>query len=384
VIASVFGVVLPWAIVAVGCWIGLQLIRQNGRLLLRVEALEARFGSFEEQLGQVLRMAGVGQQAMGGMASAGPQGLAVGTDAPDFELPTLHSGERVSLSQYRGRRVLLTFFSPNCGYCVQMAPDLAALSLEDPTPIVLTSGSPDENRRFFEEHGIKCPVLLQTAGEVAQQYQATGTPMGYLIDADGKIASPLAAGAQAVLAVARQAPTLRVNGSVNGSRNGGKGLSGARPLSESHILRTGLPIGTVAPSFTLPHVDGGELSLDEYRGRRVVLVLSDPSCGPCTALAPQLEAAHRESSEPAVVLVSRGALEENRRKVAEYGLTFPVVVQRQWEVSRAYGIFATPVGFLIDERGIITAEVAQGPQEILALCARARNLQPEEGVHAVS
>jgi peroxiredoxin len=383
VTAFVFGVVLPWTVVAVGCWIGFQLIRQNGRLLLRIEALEQRFGSFDQQLAQLMRIAGSAQQAMHGVP-AGPQGLSVGSDAPAFELPALLSGERVSLSQYRGRRVLLTFFSPNCGYCVQMAPDLAALPLEDPTPLVITSGSPDENRRFFEEHGIKCPVLLQNAGEVAERYQATGTPMGYLIDADGKIASPLAAGAQALLAVAHQASGLAGNGSSNGTANGRKGLAGARPLSESHILRTGLPIGSVAPSFTLPHADGGELSLEEYRGRRVVLVLSDPDCGPCATLAPQLEAAHRESPEPAIVLVSRGTLDENRHKLAEYGLTFPVVVQRQWEVSRAYGIFATPVGFLIDERGIIAADVAQGPEQILALCARARNLQPEEGLQVVS
>jgi peroxiredoxin len=371
VISLVFGVILPWILLAGMCWLGVMLVRQNGRVLVRLD-------SVQQQLASLARITAAAQQAMG-RASSPPQGLQVGSEAPDFELLTL-SGDSVSLRQYRGRHVLLTFFSPNCGYCVEMAPDLAALPLQDPVPLVVTTGSRDDNRRFFEERRIECPVLLQTSGEIAQLYQATGTPMGYLIDPDGKVASPLAAGAQALLALAERARAP----SPTGSGNGRKRLPGARPLSESHILRTGLPAGSVAPTFTLPRVDDGELSLDEYRGRPVLLVLSDPSCGPCTVLAPRLEASHRESREPAVVLVSRGSIEENRQKVAEHGLTFPVVVQRQREVSRAYGIFATPVGFLIDERGMIAGDVAEGPDEILALRDRARNLQREEVMHVVS
>jgi hypothetical protein len=57
----------------------------------------------------------------------------------------------------------------------------------------------------------------------------------------------------------------------------------------------------------------------------------------------------------------------NRVKVAEHGLTFPIVLQKHWELSREYGMFATPMGYLIDEQGIIAAEVAVGGDAILAL-----------------
>ena len=46
---------------------------------------------------------------------------------------------------------------------------------------------------------------------------------------------------------------------------------------------------------------------------------------------------------------------------------FPVVVQDRWEVSKAFGIFATPVAFLIDAEGKIAAGVARGVDEILGL-----------------
>src|SRR5580765_6765796 len=39
-IAIVFGAVLPWLLIAVGTWLGYQLVRQNGRILLRLESIE--------------------------------------------------------------------------------------------------------------------------------------------------------------------------------------------------------------------------------------------------------------------------------------------------------------------------------------------------------
>ena len=61
-----------------------------------------------------------------------------------------------------------------------------------------------------------------------------------------------------------------------------------------------------------------------------------------------------------MVMISRGNPKESRAKVKEHGLTFPVALQRQWEVSRLYAMFATPVAYLIDESGIITHDVALG------------------------
>jgi peroxiredoxin len=147
---------------------------------------------------------------------------------------------------------------------------------------------------------------------------------------------------------------------------------GNRSLARSKIKRDGLKAGTSAPSFRLPRLDGGELSLDEIlgpRGKRVLLVFSDPHCGPCNALAPQLEIFHRDHAEISVVMIGRGQPKENRAKAKEHGLTFPVVLQRQWEISRRYAIFATPVAYLIDQAGIITHDVAVGVEPILQLLA---------------
>jgi peroxiredoxin len=159
------------------------------------------------------------------------------------------------------------------------------------------------------------------------------------------------------LVVAAEAPSPKVGGD--------------RSLARSRINRNGLRPGTIAPAFTLPRLDGGELSLSEYAGRRVLLVFSDPDCGPCDLLAPKLERFSRSTPDVSVVMVSRGDPERNRQKAAAHGLTFPVVLQHKWKLSREYAMFATPIGYLIDEDGRVGADVAVGMDAILDLPALA-------------
>ena len=143
---------------------------------------------------------------------------------------------------------------------------------------------------------------------------------------------------------------------------------GKQPV-ESRILRRGLTAGTPAPLFDLPGIGGETVSLGAFRGRRVLLVFSDPECGPCDQLAPSLVGLHRKhrGNGLAVVMVGRGDPTANKRKAHEHGYEFPVALQRRWELSKEYGIFATPVAFLIGEDGLIQRGVATGADEILAL-----------------
>ena len=159
--------------------------------------------------------------------------------------------------------------------------------------------------------------------------------------------------------------------STNGAvpvKTASKARSRNRTLTESRIARDGLNPGTRAPGVKLPLAGGGELSLDDYRGSRILLVFSDPECGPCMELAPQLERSHRASATPQIVMVSRTA-EKTRAKIAELELTFPVLLQRRWEVSRAFAMFSLPNAYLIDEHGIVAAPVAVGSQAIMALAS---------------
>ena len=322
-------------------WSLLHVLRQHGRLLLRVEALEARIG-IDEAPGR-----------------AEPAGLPPATPFPPFLLPSLDNGE-VALEEFQGDRVLLVHWSPDCGYCRQIASDLAGFQerlRKRKTELVLVSyGSREANRALVDEHGIACRVLLQPDSETVEGFAHMGTPVAYLLDEKGRIAKPVAIGA-------RDVPELALHAAGHHSR-----LETERPISESRIEREGLKAGTPAPPFELPDLAGGKVSLAEHRGRRVLLVFSDPDCGPCEKVLPELARLHRErrSDSLEVIMVSRGGVEENRRKAKAFGIDFPVVLQSGWKLSKKYGIFATPVAFLISEQGVIERDVARGPSEILS------------------
>lgn len=307
----------------------------------------------------------------GHQAPAAPTGLPVGAPVAGFTLADLE-GRPVSLADFDGKQVLLIHWSPTCGFCDLIAPQLAGLQERLSTPklqaLLISYGDVAANRALALRHGLRLPILL-LGGQRLAAFDQLGTPVAYLLDGHGKVGRPIAVGADAVVALARES-----------AAGGRKRLPGEKPLTESLLLRDGLEPGTPAPVFRLPDLSGKTVALDAYRGRRVLLVFTDPQCGPCNELTPQLVAAYPAAAKdgPAILMVVRGDLEDNHRKAEEYGITFPVVLQEQWKLSREYGIFATPVAFLIDENGIIERPVAKGKDEIvqLARVAGAREKEP--------
>jgi peroxiredoxin len=363
---------LAWLVILLGGWLGWQLLRQNGRVLLRLEELEQRLNELEYGEGE------------------SPSGLSLGTEAPAFELTDIAGGTG-SLAQYRGQRLLLVFFNPACGFCRELLPKLKekleslarmtnAQERQVPQVLLISTGTEEANRAMFLTQDLPCPVLLQRDMEVGAAYQANGTPSACLVSAEGRIGSALAMGGDAVLALLDAAPdahnpkpgdkgAIRESAGANGQEREQRFSN--RSLARSKIKRDGLKAGAPAPDFRLPRLDGrGELALSELRGRRVMLVFSSPGCGPCLAVAPRLQEFHRAHPELEMVMISKGEPKDNRAKVKQHGLTFPVLLQQHWEISRRYAMFATPVAYLIDEAGVIAENVAVGSDAIQRLLER--------------
>ena len=216
---------------------------------------------------------------------------------------------RRKLSEFREQNVLLIFFNPQCGYCTKMAADLAALPADGgdqrAVPVVVTTGDAEENRKLVEHYGIRCLVLLQEQMEVAAKYRAQGTPMGYRIDGAGRIASELAVGAEPLLRLATTLAPDQIEPDAAANGSAPHGAKDDPSLARSRLNRSGLKAGVPAPDFRLPRIDEGELSLADFRGERVLLVFSDPDCGPCDELAPQLQEIHLQRPELQVLVVSR-------------------------------------------------------------------------------
>jgi uncharacterized membrane protein YphA (DoxX/SURF4 family)/peroxiredoxin len=131
----------------------------------------------------------------------------------------------------------------------------------------------------------------------------------------------------------------------------------------------GLPVGTPAPTFQLPDLEGKIHTLDSLRPRRkpMVLLFSDPACRTCAELLPDVAFWQEEyASELMIVVISRGAPEANQVEIEDYALQ-NVLLQSDREVSRAYGCQGTPAAVLIRADGMIGSPLAIGADEIEAL-----------------
>jgi methylamine dehydrogenase accessory protein MauD len=120
----------------------------------------------------------------------------------------------------------------------------------------------------------------------------------------------------------------------------------------SRVGRSGLRPGKKAPGFTLSSISGGEVGLEQYAGRRLLLVFMQPGCGPCHGIVPELNRI-QDTGEIQVLVIHNGDMEAVRRWVQEIRPHFPVAVQERFSLSKRYEVFATPFAFLIDERGVI-------------------------------
>ena len=132
----------------------------------------------------------------------------------------------------------------------------------------------------------------------------------------------------------------------------------------NRVGRSGLKPGTPAPEFTLLKVGGGESALTDFAGRPVLLVFVQAGCGPCHAIAPELNALARRN-ELQVVVVNNAEPDIAREWAEDVKAEFPVLVQERWKVSKSFEVYATPFAFLIDAGGVVRSAGIAGSQQHL-------------------
>jgi peroxiredoxin len=366
--------VVSWVIVALLAGLLFMMVKQHGELILYQQDLDIRLEKGAYQTGRNVEGAIRDRQEEQGQPDF--SGLPLGSEAPAFALTDLE-GQEKTLDDYLGSPFVVGFFNTDCGYCKDLSPQLGKLPKKSHPLVLISHGDLDANRTMATNDKWSCDVVVEEEWDVAAQFKSAGTPSGYLVGADGRIASKQAIGSQALLELLEMEPQVPEPGEdgdatdEHGNGNGSGPVAtpvNRRDVSQSRLARDGLAVGTIAPAFALEDLQGKTRSLLDYRGKRVLLVFSDVTCGPCEQLAPELVKLYEERPDDfEIVMISRGEIEENKRKAKAFGYSFPVLLQNGWEISKEYAMFATPIGYLIDADGIIVKDVAQGNEAILAL-----------------
>nr|WP_295973653.1 redoxin domain-containing protein [uncultured Bacillus sp.] len=116
-------------------------------------------------------------------------GLKIGVKAPDFELESL-TGEKVKLSDYRGKKVILNFWATWCSPCKKEMPAMEKFYQRagDDVEILAVNIDPQYNvKGFTEDMGITFPVLLDKKDKVNSTYSVLTIPTTYFINEEGII-----------------------------------------------------------------------------------------------------------------------------------------------------------------------------------------------------
>lgn len=123
----------------------------------------------------------------------GQKGTEIGEVAPDFTLTTI-DGKEFSLSSFRGQPVMLNFWATWCPPCQMEMPDIQKFFSRKGQEIkvlavnlTVSEKTPGQVRDFLNARGFTFPVMLDSKGDVSQQYLVRSIPTTFFIDQKGII-----------------------------------------------------------------------------------------------------------------------------------------------------------------------------------------------------
>ena len=149
----------------------------------------------------------------------------------------------------------------------------------------------------------------------------------------------------------------------------GVGIIVLLQTKDSSFNPTGKPRlvkGVPAPNFTLPGLDGKMVSLDDYKGKVVLLNIWATWCPPCVDEMPSMEKLHQELKSEAfeILAVSIDVLgaKEVIPFMKKHKLSFPALTDTKGAIKSLYQTTGVPESFIIDKDGIVVEKI-MGPRD---------------------
>lgn len=136
----------------------------------------------------------------------------------------------------------------------------------------------------------------------------------------------------------------------------------AAGMGRSPSPRAGFP----APDLSLETLGGQRLALADRRGQVVVVNFWASWCGPCRAEMPALQRLYSDMSGRGLEILAVNSTVQDSQATAqsfadEFGLSFPILLDRDGAATHAYRVQALPSTFVIDRQGVIRSVLYGGP-----------------------
>jgi len=140
--------------------------------------------------------------------------------------------------------------------------------------------------------------------------------------------------------------------------------------------------GFIAPEFTLDLAGGGKVTLSELRGKVVLVNFWASWCPPCREEMPAIEKIYKAFDPMGLVVLAVNVTDQDSEEAAiafakEFGLTFPIPLDRKGEVAARYALRGLPSSYFIDRKGMIRSVVVGGPMTEALIQSKIENLLKE-------
>jgi peroxiredoxin len=128
----------------------------------------------------------------------------------------------------------------------------------------------------------------------------------------------------------------------------------------------GIEPGQTPPPFTLPDLEGNEISLADFEGKVVVLDLWATWCPPCRKEIPFLVSLYNDYRDQGLEIVGVGLDQQGAAVIAPFveanDVTYTILVGNQ-DISRTYKVSGIPMTLMIDRDGVVASkDVGFAPQ----------------------